>query len=268
MLSAVLCGCRFYQEAGQNDGGNVPQTQNSPNAAVTLFGNVSAADEDPNNFLVNGEGSAFSYNNVRGTVNWIAWTTSNGDLGENLDRPDFRPDLRLPAVFRRVVSTDYSGSGYDRGHLVPAADRFGSAETFGETFLLTNVVPQTPSLNQYPWQQFESYVRAEVRRGWTAYQIAGVYGEIDTLKNRVVVPANCWKVVVLLRTGAPLSITNNRKRVIAINMPNIDGIENQKWQRYRTNIRSIEEKTGYNFFSALPADLQETIETRTEQSFR
>ena len=269
MLAAVLCGCRFYRETGQtNTDPAPPASQNQSNESLTLFGNISEAAEDPNNFLITGGGSTFSYNISRGTVNWIAWRTQKSDLGDSAERPDFRPDMRLPSGFKRVVSSDYSGSGYDRGHMVPAADRFGTPATFGETFLMTNIVPQTSALNQYPWQQFESYVRGEVRRGWTAYQIAGVYGEIEILKGRVVVPANCWKVVVLLQAGAQVSMTNNRKRVIAVDIPNIDGIENQKWQRYRTNIRSIEQKTGYNFFAALPADLQETIETRTEQSFR
>jgi endonuclease G len=152
--------------------------------------------------------------------------------------------------------------------LVPAADRFGVPDIFGETFLMTNIVPQTRSLNQYPWQKFESYVRAEVRRGWVAYQIAGVYGQIETLKGRVAVPSNCWKVVIFLRPGAEPSAANDRKRVVAVDMPNGDGLEDQTWQRFRTNIRSIETKTGYNFLAALPAELQETIETRTEQSFR
>ena len=266
MLAAVLCGCSFYQVADRSNVSETPPAaQNDSNAAVSLFGNISDAADDPNNFLVNGEGAAFSYNNSRRTVNWVAWTTAKTDLGANVVRPDFRPDPRLPAGFVRVVSTDYSGSGYDRGHLVPAADRFGRIDLLVETFFMTNIVPQTAALNQYPWQQFEAYVRGQVRRGWDAYQVAGVYGEIETIKGRVVAPTNCWKVVAFLRQGAPLG---RRTRVIAIDMPNINGIENERWQRYLTNIRSIEEKTGYNFFAVLPADLQETIETRTELSFR
>lgn len=266
MLSAVLAGCSFYQEAGQSNTAETPPApQNNLNAAVSVFGNISDAGEDRDNFLVTGDGSAFSYSNSRGTVNWIAWRTSRSDLGEAVERPDFRPDPRLPGGFKQIASTDYSRSGYDRGHLVPAGDRFGSPQTFGETFLMTNIVPQSSDLNQYPWQKFESYVRGQVRRGWDAYQIAGVYGEQGFLKNRVVVPTNCWKVVVFLRPGGMI---DQRTRVIAVDMPNIDGIEHQTWQRYRTNIRSIEGKTGYNFFAALPAGLQEILETRTELSFR
>ena len=264
MLSAAFAGCRFYQESQPGGPGTPPPApQSNSNAALSVFGNISAAGEDRNNFLVVGAGSAFSYNNARGTVNWVAWRTTSTDLGESIQRPDFRPDPRLPSGFTRIVTSDYSGSGYDRGHLVPAADRFGSSEIFGETFLMTNIVPQSADLNQFPWQKLESYVRGQVRRGWDAYQIAGVYGEQATLKDRVVAPTNCWKVIVLLRPGGQL---DRRSRVIAVDMPNIDGLENQIWQRYRTNMRGIETKTGYNFLAALPADLQETIETRSELS--
>ena len=265
MLAALVSGCSFYQES---DIGSAPHASQNNNAALSLFGNISEATDHPTNFLVTGEGSALSYNNSRGTVNWVAWETTRNDLGEPVERPDFRPDPRLPATFSRIVSTDYSGSGYDRGHLVPAADRYGSPKAFVETFLMTNISPQTGSLNQYPWQQFESYVRAQVRRGWDAYQIAGVHGEQGLMKNRVVVPTNCWKVVVFLRASVQPREIDRRTRIVAVDMPNIDGLENVSWQRYRTNIRSIEVKTGYNFFAALPADLQETIETRTELSFR
>jgi endonuclease G len=262
MLAVWLGGCSFYADSSQNQ--NAPAVSGQ-NAAIEIYGNVSDAGEDQDNFLLIGAGSALSYNNTRGTANWIAWKTSRNDLGDAVQRPEFRPDTRLPSGLKRIVSTDYSGSGYDRGHLVPAADRFGSPEIFGDTFLMTNIVPQTASLNQFPWQQLESYVRGQVRRGWNAYQIAGVYGKAGELKKRVAVPTNCWKIVLFLRAGVTL---DRRTRIIAVDMPNSDGLEDQNWQRFTTNIRSIEMKTGYNFFADLPADLQEILETRSELSFR
>jgi len=265
MLAAVLCGCNYYQETGRSDTSDPPPIpQPISNAALDLFGNISEAAEDPNNFFIVGEGSALSYNNSRGTVNWVAWRTTRADLGPSVERPDFRPDLRLPAGFKRVSPGDYSGSGYDRGHLVPAADRYGNLQLLDETFLMTNIVPQTPSLNQYPWEQLESYVRGQVRRGWDAYQVAGAYGEQRVLKNRVAAPANCWKIVAFVRSGETDIPVDSRTRIIAVDMPNRAGMERENWRRYLTNIRIIETKTGYNFFAALAADLQETIETRQQ----
>ena len=268
MLTMLFGGCSIYREQPRNnDDANNARAVNPENASLSLFGNISAAGEDPNNYLIIGDGSAFSYNNSRGTMNWVAWKTARADLGESVERPDFRPDPRLPIRFVRVTSSDYSGSGYDRGHMVPAADRFANLELLQETFLMTNIVPQSPSLNQYPWEKLESYARSQARRGWDIYQIAGVYGEQGILKNEVVVPTNCWKIIVMLRSGSDISYLNGRTRVIAVDMPNRDGMQNEKWQRYVTNIRSIEAKTGYNFFASLPADQQETLETRRELSF-
>ena len=102
------------------------------------------------------------------------------DLGDKLRRPDFQPDNRLPPGVDRITTFDYIGSGYDRGHVVPSGDRFGDREANAETFLMTNIVPQTGALNQFPWEQLESYSRYLIRRGNDVYTIAGVYGDAGT----------------------------------------------------------------------------------------
>ena len=267
-IVAAAAGCeRFRDSFSENS--SVPAEQPLPRAQPEsihlFFGNPSnaAADENvPDNFLIVGEGSVVSYNNTNGTANWVSWRTVKSDLGLSLRRPDFRPDPRLPEWYKRVVSTDYSGSGYDRGHLVPSADRFGNVDLNEETFMMTNIVPQTPALNQYPWEKLESYARGQARRGFDVYQIAGAYGNKGILKNRVVVPSNCWKIIAVLPRGA--TDAGRRTRIIAVDMPNEDDIEAQPWERFRTTIRQIEERTGYDFFSTLPRELQDELETRIE----
>lgn len=211
-----------------------------------------------------GEGSVVSYNNSRGTPNWVSWRTTKADLGEKLERPEFQPDPRLPKGYWRVSYSDYSGSGFDRGHLVPSADRFAEPRLNEETFFMTNVVPQTEALNQYPWNMLEMYVRTQVWRGFDAYQIAGVYGDKGRLKGKVTIPTNCWKIVVLLPKGTVPDQIDERTRIIAVDMPNNDGIEEEPWDKYKTTIRAIEEKTGLDFFVAMPRELQDRIETRIE----
>ncbi len=236
-----------------------------PPSIHLAFGNPSNATDDPDNYLIVGDGSVFSYNESHGTVNWVSWRTTRADLGNSIPRPDFRPDPRLPGNFQRIGYYDYSGSGYNRGHLVPSADRFANAKLNEETFMMTNIIPQTGALNQYPWEKLESYVRSQVwSRKFDAYQIAGGYGEQGFLKNKVVVPTNCWKIVVLVSRGRSVDSIDQRTRIIAIDMPNVDSIENDAWEKYKTTIRSIEEKTGLDFFASLPLELQETIETRVE----
>ncbi len=225
-----------------------------------FFGNPSNANRDEaDNFLLVGKGSVIAYNNSRGTANWIYWRTTRADLGPSLRRPDFSPDPRLPDWFNHITYSDYSGSGYDRGHLVPSADRFGNRELNEETFLMTNIVPQTAALNQYPWEKLESYARGQARRGFEVHQIAGVYGTKEILRGGVAVPTNCWKIIAINRGGD--RTPDRRTRILAVDMPNVDGIENVGWETFRTTIRAIEEKTGYDLFRSLPSELQDQLES-------
>ncbi len=263
-------GCeRFQEQIVRKDEADRAPAASRLHREHLFFGNPSNAnDSDPDNYLIVGNSSVISYNGSRGTANWIAWKTTREDLGPTLPRPDFRPDPRLPGSFEPITYSDYSGSGYDRGHLVPSADRFGDAALNEETFMMTNIVPQTGALNQYPWQRLEKYVRGQVKRGFDAYQIAGVYGGIGRLKQKVAVPSNCWKIVAFLPRGRAPEQIDTRTRIIAVDMPNIEGIENDRWEQYRTTIRAIEERTGYDLLAQLSRELQDIIETRMEMDYR
>lgn len=262
-LAAAGCGTIRERVAGGNDVEQPRNPPSEPQSVHLFFGNPSGANEaDQDNFLLVGEGSVISYNNSRGTPNWVSWRTRKDDLGPSLRRPDFRPDPRLPERFVKIGYYDYSGSGYDRGHMVPSADRFANAALNEETFFLTNIVPQTPELNQYPWEKFESYARGQARRGLDVYQIAGVYGTRETLKGKVAVPTDCWKIIAVVPPGK--TAPDARTRIVAVDMPNTGGIERAGWERFKTTVRAIEEKTGYDFFSGLPRAVQDEIETRIE----
>ena len=267
----AFSGCQSLHDQFREPPPKQEQVAPAPSEAVRSvhlpFGNPSNATADPgneDNLLIVGEGSVISYNNARGTPNWVAWRTTRDDLGDSIRRPDFRPDPRLPRWYKRIGPFDYSGTGYDRGHMVPSADRFGDPRLNAETFLMSNIVPQSPSFNQYPWNDFEQYVRAQVRKGSDAYQIAGVHGEAERLKGKITAPANCWKVVVLLPRGSDPSSVDKWARVIAVDMPNEDGLEHEKWLRFRTTVKAIEQRTGLDIFSSLPIELQRELETRTE----
>lgn len=230
------------------------------------LGNPSGASLNPadrDNYLILRDGYAVSYNNSRGTPNWAAWRLTAGDLGENLERPGFRPDLDLPSGFRRILPTDYSRSGYDRGHLVPSADRFGSQSLNEQTFLMTNIVPQTKDLNQFPWAKLETYTRTLVRKGYDVYVIAGVLGKKERIKRKLTVPASLWKILYIVPRGGSLTVSG-AARVIAVEMPNENGIARSRWVRFKTSVRELEQKTGYDFFSALPPAEQDRLETNIE----
>lgn len=266
----VICsGCDRLPNAANdviNSRGPVqPAEAPIPESVHAAFGNPSNArpdEADRDNFLIIGDGSVISYNSTRGTANWISWRTVRADLSTKLIRPEFRHDPRLPSGFRRIGYYDYSGSGYDRGHLVPSADRFADPRLNEETFMMTNIVPQTSALNQYPWQQLESHARALARRGNDVYQIAGCYGGRERLRGKVTVPTNCWKVVTAVPAGKQIADLDPRMIVIAVDMPNIDGIEDERWDRLRVTPREIEQKTGLDLFNHLPQPVQDKLETR------
>jgi len=242
----------------------------SPEQAAQIFlalGNPSNANtSDPNNYLLVNNYFALSYNRDKAIPNWTAWRISKAELGDfSRPNPDpFRPDDRLPKSWTRVTPSDYTGSGFDRGHLCPSADRSGSVEGMSATFLMSNMTPQTGDLNRGPWQKLEAYLRTLVTRGSDVYIFAGVYGEKGKLKKKVSVPTNDWKIAVAVPRDAPISAINADTRIIAVDMPNVKGILRADWQLYRVTVRQIEQRTGYNLLSSLPQDLQNTLENKVD----
>ena len=240
----------------------------SPEQAQQIYlalGNPSNANaSDPNNYLLVNNFMAISYNRDRAIPNWVAWRVSRADMGD-VDRVDsFRPDDRLPKGWVRVTPSDYTGSGYDRGHISPNADRNSSPEGMASTFLMTNMTPQTPDLNRGPWEKLEAYLRTLVKRGSDVYIYAGVYGDKGKLKKKVTIPENNWKIAVVVPAGASVSAINENTRIIAVNMPNVKGILKADWQTYRTTVRQIEQNTGYNLLSNLPQNIQDALETKLD----
>ncbi len=242
-----------------------PTTPEQAMRVYLALGNPSnAGTSDPNNYLLVNNYMVICYNRDRAIPNWVAWRVTKEDMG-NVERVDsFRPDDRLPKGWTRVTPSDYTGSGFDRGHVCPNADRNGSPDSMASTFVMTNMTPQTPDLNRGPWQKLEAYLRTLVTRGSDVYIYAGVYGEKGKLKRKVTVPTNDWKIAVAVPRGAPISAINENTRVIAVDMPNVKGIMNADWQTYRTTVRQIEQRTGYNFLSTLPQSLQDKLETKVD----
>jgi endonuclease G len=225
-----------------------------------MFGNPSnAGTSDTNNYLLVNNFFALSYSRDRAIPNWVAWRVTKADMSDLQRQDSFRPDDRLPSDWKHVTPTDYVGSGYDKGHVCPNADRDGSPESMASTFLMTNMTPQTPDLNRGPWEKLEAYLRTLVKRGSDVYIIAGVYGDQGKIKKKITIPTNSWKIAVAVPAGSDISAVNDNTRVIAVDMPNVKGIKNADWQVYRTTVRDIEKQTGYKFFSNLPQNLQNSL---------
>lgn len=234
--------------------------------AQTLpFGNPSNAVQDvtsPNNYLVKHDGFILSYNRERGAANWVAWELTRSDIGEVERSNAFAPDQSLLKDWW-IKPTDYSGSGYDRGHLCPSKDRSNSEERNRETFLMSNMQPQSPKLNQKTWRYLEDFERDLVKVNDT-YIIAGCYGDQGRIKNKVTIPTNCYKIIVILPKGEiNVKAVTDKTRVIAVDMPNSDSVS-IRWRTYLTTVDLIEAKTGYDFLSNVPKKIQNGIEVRKD----
>lgn len=225
-----------------------------------------------NDYLVLRPQYALSYNRDRGISNWASWQLNQNWLGD-LPRPEFETDLALPQDWYRVKPSDYTGSGFDRGHLIPAADRNKTTADSESVFLMSNILPQAPDNNQGPWERLESYCRMLARQGKELYIVAGsagiggtgMKGKQTTLANgAVTVPATLWKIVVVLeRPGLTLDSIMQTTPIIAVLMPNQQGIKETNWTSYRTSIDAIEQLTGYDFLSNLDEPIQAVLEAKS-----
>jgi endonuclease G len=242
-----------------------------------LMGNPSNAQSSialMDNYLMDQKYYSESYSGTRGEPNWVSWHLDTSNITNSTSRLDnFAGFNGLPSGWYEVQSNSYSGSGFDRGHNCPSADRTSSTDANSATFLMTNMIPQAPQNNEQTWANFENYLREQVVAGNEIYIIMGSYGtggtgsqgQANTVNNgHVTVPSNVWKVAVILPVGDnDISRVSSTTRVIAINTPNINSI-NSDWKNYIVTVRDIESATGYNLLSALPQSVQNAIETKKD----
>lgn len=242
-------------------------TASAENIHLTL-GNPSSAETnvaDPENYLLQKTQYTLSYNRTHGIPNWVAWHMNSGWLGIVSRQNDFRSD-DLPAGWYEVKDGDYSGSGYDRGHLCPSGDRTATASDNASTFFMTNIMPQAPDNNQGPWAELESYCRDLTAEGKELYIFAGGYDSLKTIASgKVTVPSRVWKIIVVMDGGnTTIAGLSTGSRVIAVDLPNVQGIRNDHWKNYRVSVNTIEDATGFDFLSKVPPGIQNALESEVD----
>ncbi|MBK0379995.1 DNA/RNA non-specific endonuclease [Mucilaginibacter segetis] len=251
-----------------------PETGDNSNLLLGNPSGAQAAIVMSDNYLIDQKYYVESYSSTRGTPNWVSWHLDATNITNATSRLDnFAGFNGLPSGFYEVQSNSYSGSGFDRGHNCPSADRTSSTNANSATFLMTNMIPQAPQNNQQTWANLENYLREQVVAGNEVYIIMGSYGVGGTgsngtankiNNNHVTVPSNVWKIAVIENKGdADLNRVTSSTRVIAVNTPNVNNI-NSDWKQYRVTVRDIETATGYNFLSSLPQNIQDAIETKKD----
>ena len=224
-------------------------------------------DADPSDdWLVVKPQYALSYNAKRLGANWVSWELNASYFGgEPRHKGKFIVDDSLPPAFERVHHEDYSNSDYDRGHMVRSEERTRSRADNDATFLLTNILPQRHDLNAGPWLRLEEHCQSLAQNdGKEMFITAGpVFGpKPETIGRGVAVPEAFFKIVVVLERGQGAADVTAATQVIAVMMPNVTGIMDQPWWRYRTSVAEIERRTGYHFLDRVPEDVRRALESK------
>ena len=201
-------------------------------------------------------GFCLSFNPRWHVPNYVAWElTADETEGSTPRKSNFRPDndmLGTPQL------DDYRKSGFDRGHMAPAADMKWSAEAMDDSHYLTNMCPQDHSVNGGSWSTLENKCRQWARRDSAIIIISGpiLTDEITRTigKSKVAVPERFFKIILSPYVNPPRAIA-----FIVPNSPSRDGI-----QSMATSVDQIEQITGFDFFSCLPDDIETEIEQQAK----
>lgn len=183
---------------------------------------------------------------------YVSYTLTKENLVGNAERKNnFKPDPKISTQSAQL--SDYAGSGYDRGHLCPAAAMTQNQLAMDETFYMSNMSPQIASFNRGAWKKLESQVRSWVYAEDTLQVVTGpiFQDNIDTIgENRVVVPGYYYKVIY----------TPREKQMIAFILPN-KKIEDISFADYMVTVDAVEQCTGLDFFSDLSDDIENRLES-------
>jgi DNA/RNA endonuclease G (NUC1) len=230
------------------------------------FGRPTDADTT-DEVLVRHPEYVLSYSPRRGGPTWVAWDLNATHFGGAARCNCFAADPLLPDSLYHVVTSDYTGSGYSRGHMVMSAERTASAADNAHAFYMTNILPQYQDLNGGPWELFENYSNdlAQAQNNEVYVISGGVWpASPATLNNagRVQIPTYTWKILVIVPRGTGLAGVHSTAdlQVVAVMMPNVTGIQTQPWEPYRTTVDAIEAATGYDFLAALPDSIESVVE--------
>ncbi|MGN1257166.1 MAG: DNA/RNA non-specific endonuclease [Bacteroidaceae bacterium] len=214
--------------------------------------------------IVQHEGFTLSYNKKHLLPNWVAWLlTRERTKGTEKRADNFQPDesVKKGPV---AVDADYRGSGYDRGHMCPAADCKHNRQSMNECFLLTNICPQTHNLNAGDWKELETKTRQWAQRYDSIYVVCGPvlqkgrrYHKVG--ENQVTVPEKFFKV--LLRFTAP-----DQAQAIGFIYDN-DEDTNHPLEYYAVTVDSVEALTGINFFSKLEKRVERKAESQYDMKW-
>ena len=252
IVALVIAGIYMATTARSRHDGDVSIDQMP---AVSQLLKVDIPDSVPQQ-VVQYEGMDVNFNSALHIPNCVSWElTADETTGHAKRHNRFMND---PDVKGCPETWDYSYSGYDRGHMAPAGDMKWDAEAMRQTFYLSNICPQDHQLNTGAWNRLEGKCRQWAKRDSAIIIVCGpvITDHITEYigDTRVAVPKRFFKVI--------LSPYTTPARGIGFIMPN--GPVPGGMQHAAVSIDSVEAVTGYDFFSALPDDIESIVEQQSD----
>ena len=192
-----------------------------------------------------------SYNELHEQANWVHYKLNPNLLKGTTPRIDsFKIDTLVSTKSSELK--DYKGSGYDRGHLVPAGDMKFSDESMRESFFMSNISPQNPDFNRGIWRKLEQLVRDWGREGEIFITTGGVllYENLGSIgSNKVTIPSKFYKIVYSSHKNSMIGFLVPKKK------------SNFKLESFVVEVDSIEKITGINFYEDLPDNMENLLES-------
>ena len=252
VLIPILFGVYLYCQQINTQNNNEPQTDVSLQIPLGKDLETPVSLVPRQEQIIRHSGYTVSYNKDLKIPNWVSYELTREETkGKEKRGNRFIADPLVTGPI--ATNADYTRSGYDKGHMAPAADMKWSPEAMKESFYFSNMCPQHPQLNRRGWKNLEEKIRNWAIADSAIIIICGpiIEKHPKTIgKNKVVVPQKFFKVV--------LSPFVKPMRAIGFLFNNEQAVE--PLSSYTVTIDSIESLTNMDFFAPLPDEIENKIE--------
>jgi endonuclease G, mitochondrial len=264
ILCTILVACSGQSQKAPESAGR-PSVQSDTSMPTVLVGNDNLRYGYPGGrgVILKKQFYVILFDTTTLVPEWVTYHLTKADLEGTASRKDnFRPDPDL-ASGRRSELQDYKSSGYDRGHMAPAADFKRSVEAMSETFVLSNMAPQRPNLNRISWSHLEDEVRTLAEKHGSIWIFTGPLF-LDSLDHKsppierigpdsVAVPTHFFKVILCEHS-------DGGREMCAFVMKNQQGKLPGASKDYGVTVHKVEEMSGLNFFHRLTDEEEVRLE--------
>lgn len=211
--------------------------------------------------LIDKHAYILSYNNETRCPNYVAWKLTEERLTPNVERTDFFVEDEDVDLDYRVKHSDYSNSGYDRGHMCPAADNRFDMTAMEECFTMSNICPQNRTLNAGDWNDLEEKCRRLAKKTDAVYIVCGpIFNDGNKRyigkrkKHKIAVPDKFFKVILV----------NNNDTYMAIGYVMDNDDSKKDLADYAVSVDVVEQLTGFDFFYNLPDSVENEVEKNND----